>query len=309
MTYPPPGYGYYEPPGPPPGPPAPPQYGYLVPASPMYGAPDPLVTPPQEGFSGWFSRVFATLGRSWRSLVLISWVTYGVPVAVLIALYRAGSGRLFVKAPLGSAQPFTVDTGQLESLLGILGVGAIVIAFATAVAQGATVWAMTREAAGQPRSLGGALGYGLRNSLRLFGWSLLYGLMIVAGSCACLIPGLYFALAGCLYVPVALYRRRLNPIGTSFTLVNRNFGAALGRMALLVVMLYGVQLVLTIPVQVVSAQASTAVAIVVAVAMQFVTAPLTLVTTVGATLLFAELWNRQEPITVEHLHGAVVQPG
>jgi hypothetical protein len=210
-----------------------------------------------------------------------------------------------VPAPLDSGQPPTVDSTRLGTFFLIACVGAILIGFATAVAHAAAVWSVTSEAAGRPRSLGGALGYGLRNGFRLFGWSLLYGLLILAGTCACLIPGLYFVLAGCLYVPVALYRRGMNPIGTSLTLVNRNFGSALGRMILLIVMLYGVQLVLAVPVQLLNVQARPAVAIGLSFALQFVTAPLTLVTTVGAMLLFAELWNRQSPITIAHLDTAL----
>ena len=78
MTYPPSAYGNFGPPGPPPGAPLgppgmPPGYGYVVPMGPPPGVADPLVTPVHEGFSGWFSRLFAVLGRSWLSLLLISW--------------------------------------------------------------------------------------------------------------------------------------------------------------------------------------------------------------------------------------------
>lgn len=328
MTYPPSGYGNFGPPAPPPGPPLPPGlpygppgpplppgYGYVVPMGPPPGAADPLVTPVHEGFSGWFGRVFAVLGRSWLSLLLISWVTYSLPYAVLVAVLRTQTGHLLIPgSPITSANgqqvtSYTLDNGQLGTFVVILVVGLVVVGFASGVAHAATVWSITTEAAGRPRSLGGALGYGLRNGLRLFGWSLLYGLIVGVGICACVIPGLYFALAGCLYGPVALYRRGMNPIGTSFTLVNRNFGAALGRMALLTVMLYGVQLVLAIPVQVVSLQASPSVALGLAIALQFVTAPLTLLTTLGATLLFAEVWNRQSPITTAHLEAALAPAG
>ena len=334
MTYPPSGYGNFGPPGPPPGPPPgygnfgppgmpgmppgppmPPGYGYVVPMGPPPGAADPLVTPVHEGFSGWFSRVFAVLGRSWLSLLLISWVTYAVPYAVLVAVLRTQTGHLLIPgAPITNANgqqvtSYTFDNGKLGTLAVILVVGLIVVGFASGVADAATVWSITREAAGRPRSLGGALGYGLRNGPRLFGWSLLYGLIVGVGICACVIPGLYFALAGCLYAPVALYRRGMNPIGTSFSLVNRNFGAALGRMALLTVMLYGVQLVLAIPVQLASSQASSGVALGLTIALQFVTAPVTLVSTVGSTVLFAELWNRQSPITIAHLDAAVAPAG
>src|SRR5690242_18579088 len=65
-----------------------PQYGYQVPsyaypAQPPEAPQDPLVTAPGEGFSGWWSRLTRTVRRSWRSIVAISLLTYGVPLAVL----------------------------------------------------------------------------------------------------------------------------------------------------------------------------------------------------------------------------------
>jgi len=300
MTYPPPDDGYFGPAGPP----EPPQYGYLVPTQSPYGGADPLVTPVHEGFSGWFGRVFSVLRRSWRPLLLITVVTFVAPLGTLTAVIGVLGGRLIVPAPVGSGQQPTIDGNLLGTVLLIVAVGVVVAGFAVVVAHPAAVWTITRQAAGRPAPLGEALRYGLRNSPRLFGWGLLYGLLILVGTCACIIPGLYFALAGCLYIPVALYRRGLNPIGTSFTMVNRNFGAALGRMALLIVMIYAVQLVLAIPVQVVSVESRVA-GIVLSVAVQIVMAPLTLLPTIGSTLLFAELWNRQAPISVAHMDAAL----
>lgn len=300
MTYSPPDSGSFGPPGPP----VPPPYGYVVPVS-QYGAADPLVTSVAEGFSGWFNRVFAVLRRSWRSLLLISWITFVAPVAVLAVVVVVVFGRLVVLPAPGSTQSPTFDSALLWTLIPIVCVGVIVYGFATCVAQAAAVWSITREAAGQPASLGAALGYGLRNGVRLFGWGLLYGLLVLVGTCACFVPGLYFALAGCLYIPVALYRRGMSPIGTSFSLVNRNFGAALGRMALLLLILYGVQATVAGPLQVLSIGAKPAVAIALFAVQQILTAPLALVPTVGASLLFAELWNRQSPITVADLDAAL----
>ncbi len=300
MTYSPPDSGRFGPPGPP----VPPPYGYVVPVS-QYGAPDPLVTSVTEGFSGWFNRVFAVLRRNWRSLLLISWTTFVAPIAVLAIVVVVVFGRLVVLPEPGSSQSPTFDSALLGTVILIGCAGAAIAGFATCVAQAATVWSITREAAGQPGSIGAALGYGLRNGFRLFGWGLLYGLLILAGTCACFFPGLYFALAGCLYVPVALYRRGMSPISTSFSLINRNFGASLGRMAVLLLILYGVQTTLAVPVQLLSFESRPVVAISLSVALQILTAPLALVPTVGSSLLFAELWNRQSPITVADLDAAL----
>jgi len=288
-----------------PGPTPPPAFGYLVPApAPHWLGADPLVTAPAEGFSGWFNRLFSVLRRSWKSILLISWTTYAVPAVALVAVLGLATNSLIELPPAGSSQSPSFDT----SLLGVFIVagiaGFIVVGYLTSAAQAAVVWTVTRQAAGQPAPLGAALKYGLRNGIRLWGWSLLYALIIGAGTCACILPGLYLALAGCLYIPVALYRRGLGPISTSFSLVNKNFGAALGRMALLLLMVYGVQLVFSVPIRLATA-GSTTLGVVLSAAVALVTAPLALVLTTGSVLLFAELWARRAPTTTADLDAAL----
>jgi hypothetical protein len=76
------------------------------------------------------------------------------------------------------------------------------------------------------------LGYGVRRAPGLWLWSLLSGLIVLAGFCFCLLPGIYFAFALSLVGPVFLFERR-NPIGRSFGLFHNRFGMVLGRLALL----------------------------------------------------------------------------
>ncbi len=301
MTIPPPDFGTYGQPGPP----SPPQYGYLVPVPPPgHGQGDPLVTGVAEGFGGWFNRLFGVLRRSWKSLLLISWVTFGVPIAAFVTVVGIALGRLVVVSPPGSGQSPTFDTAAAGSFLLVVIVGALLLGYLTSASQAAAVWTVTRQAVGRPAPLGSALVYGLRHGLRLFGWSIAYGLIVGVGFVACILPGLYFALAGCLYVPVALYRRGMSPIGTSFSLINKSFWGSLGRMALLLVMVYGVQIVLGVPVQLVSAQ-SHALGVALSVVLQVLTAPLVLVLNVGAVLLFAELWNKRAPTSAGELDAAL----
>ncbi len=292
-----------DPPTPEPGDTDAPAYGYQVPPL-AYGATDdPLVTSLAEGFNGWFRRLFATLRRSWKSLVLISLTTYALPVAVVSGFLALASQNLVV-APNGGTTRASIDVGVFGTVL-LAGLGSVVVtSFLTSVANAAAVWSVTREAAGQPAPLGSALGFGFRKGVRLWGWSLLYSLMVLAGVCACVLPGLYFALAGCLYVPLALYIRGSNPIGLSFSIVNKHLWPALGRMALLVLMVYGVELALSIPVQVIRASSATA-GLVASLAVQVVTAPLALALTLGSVLLFAELWARHVPTTTANLDAAL----
>jgi hypothetical protein len=282
-----------------------PAYGYEVPPL-AYGAPDdPLVTPATEGFNGWYRRLFATLRRSWRSLVLISLTTYAGPVAAVSVLLSLASRDMVVTVPAADGTTRTsLDTGVL-GVLALGGLGAILVtSLLTSVGNAAAVWSLTREAAGRAAPLGGALAFGIREGFRLWGWSLLYTLIVLVGICACVLPGLYFALAGSLYIPLTLYVRSGNPIGLSFALVNRNLGAALGRMVLLVLMVYGVELALSIPLGFVRAASPTA-GLVAELAVQVVTAPLALVLTLGSVLLFAELWAKQVATTTGNLDAAL----
>jgi hypothetical protein len=286
----------------------PPAYGYLVPnpTAPV-GWPmihDPLVTGPNEGVSGFFNRLFAIVRRSWKPLLLIPWATFAGPLVVLVVAAGLTANHIVVLPPVGSTARPTFDGSLLVTLIVILIPCAIVIGFLTSAAQAAAVWAVTRQAAGRPAPLGAALKFGLRNGVRLWGWSLLYGLMIGVGTCACVIPGLYLALAGCLYIPLALYRRDLSPLTTSFSLVHRNFGTALGRMLLVVLLVYGVSAVISAPVQIVSLTSRT-LSVVLAGLLELVTAPLTLLIAVATVLLFAELWAKQQPTTTADLDAAL----
>lgn len=88
-----------------------------------------------------------------------------------------------------------------------------------------------RQALGQQVRLGAALRYGLRRALGLWAWTLLSTLIITAGMCACLLPGIYFAFALSLAGPVFLFERS-NPIGRSFRMFHARLGLVLGRVAL-----------------------------------------------------------------------------
>jgi hypothetical protein len=283
-----------------------PAQGYQVPGA-YYlqpGAPDPLVTGPTEGFNGWWYRLRTTIGRSAKSLVLITLCTIGLPSAVLSAVSGVYSNRLLIPGDPATNVPPQINHDALGGFFIIALVAFIVLGFLSAVAYGAAIWAVTREAAGELAPLGAALGYGLRNSARIWGWTLLYSLMVAAGVCACILPGLYLALAGCLFIPIALYERGTSPISASFSLVNRNFGASLGRMILVGLLYYAVQIVIAIPVAVARA-ASPAAGLVVSLILELVTSPVVLIVPVAAVILFAELNAKLRPLTTPDLLAAL----
>jgi hypothetical protein len=282
----------------------PPPSGYAVPTH-LYSTDDPLVPRPVEGFSGWIGRVANLVRQHWRRLLAIAALTYGIPLAAAILLVSLAHPGFTVVRHSDGTITTDADGGSLGLLVVILVGAAVVIGYLTGAANAAVVWNVTRQAAGEPAPFGAALGYGFANGVRLWGWSLLYGLTVLAGTCACVIPGLYCALAGCLYAPIAVYERRA-AISTSFRMVNRNFGAALGRMALLLVLVYGMQFVLNLP-GVVATAANPAAGAVVSALGYLLGAPLPLVLTLGTVVLYAELRARREPVTAAGLNAELVR--
>jgi hypothetical protein len=225
------GYGY------------PPGYPGYRPGDSLLGGPghyppdpnDPLVTMVGQGFAGWFGRLRAVLARGWRSmlaLVVIGWlVPGGLAIGAFVAVFAStsGTGRLDVPGPAIAAAVIVAACAM------------IVLQTAVLVA---IIWTVTKQAYGGPAPLSGALGYGFRRALPVIGWQFLAGLLTVAGLCACVLPGLYVMVATSLLVPIVVFERGAgNPISGSFRLVNRNFGAVLGRAAVLYAPLFVVQII------------------------------------------------------------------
>lgn len=260
---------------------------------------DPLVTPPGEGFPGWFRRLVEVGRRSWRSILAVSLLSYGIPLAVLGSLTRTAGSRVVVT----TGDAVRVNGSRMGPFIVIVLLLVIVAGYLFGVGQAGVVYCVTREAAGHRVPLGEALRYGARQGLRLWGWSLLYGLMVTAGLCACLLPGLYLALAGCLYVPIALYQPGFNPISFSFTMVNRGFVPALGRMALVLGALWVVDFVVSLPAAVLGT-GSTAGQAVSAIG-DLVVSPLGAAVTVATVLLYAELRARTRPTGTPELVAAL----
>ncbi|WP_229401025.1 hypothetical protein [Micromonospora okii] len=232
-SWPPPGHAApWPPPGqrgswPPPG-----QAGSWVP--PGYDAGDPLVTLPGEGLSGWLSRCTGALRRGWRVLVPILALTQALPALALmlaiVPLYPVLP--LEPETPGGPPPPlpdgFLTDIGVF--LAAAAGLGCL-LTFFQSVGWAAGTWALTRRAAGEPASVGAALAYGLRRAPALWGWTLLYGLLVAIGFVLCYLPGLYVMAALSLFGPVLLFER-VAPLGRARHLFHARLGPVLGRIAL-----------------------------------------------------------------------------
>ncbi|MBM0229540.1 hypothetical protein, partial [Micromonospora sp. ATA51] len=215
-----------------------------------YDPQDPLVTPPGAGVAGWFQRGAGALRRSWRVLLPIMLITQGLPgIAItLFALPFYPHPTLTVTAPGEPPAPFPAD--YFRELLVFFGVALVVGVFALAVqcvGWAAGTWAVTRQAAGEPVTVGGALRYGLRRAPALWGWMLLVFAMVLVGTIFCYLPGIYLMCALSLAGPVLLFER-VNPIARSFKIFHARLGQVLGRV-LLVGLLATISSMVAVPVQ------------------------------------------------------------
>ncbi|QLQ38176.1 hypothetical protein [Micromonospora robiginosa] len=227
-----------------------PMPGATYPALPVPGGPpgwypglvpnDPLVTLPHEGVGGWFARCVGAVRRGWRQLLPIMLLTQVVPAAVISVL----SLFLVPSEPMGTGPdgaPVLPD-GYLEQMLAFYGVvllAALVFSPLQALGWGAGTWVVARQAAGEPAGVGGALRYGLRRALGLWGWTIVVSLLITVGACLCLLPGIYAGFAVALFGPVHLFERQ-DPLGRAWRMFHRRFGMVLGRVALVVCALLAV---------------------------------------------------------------------
>jgi hypothetical protein len=215
----------------------PPTYGQYVPPF-RPGGYDPLVPAPGSRFEGWWMLVVATFKRSARTLIMIFLLTSALP-SLVVAVAGSATGAALALNPL----TINEETGGISwnegVIAGFLAAGVVFIfvtTFLNALGWGAGIYAVVQAAAGQPVSLAAAFRAGFRRVLPMWGWSLLCVLIIGVGTVLCVVPGLYFGLALSLFGFAVMFERGTSPIARSFRLVNNNFGAAIGRVALLVAM-------------------------------------------------------------------------
>ncbi|MGC5019913.1 hypothetical protein [Micromonospora sp. DT47] len=190
---------------------------------------DPLVNPPYAGVNGWTSRCLGALRRGWRILLPLMLLTQAVPAAV-VSLLSLGLGPSEETLPADGSLPDGY-LAEFAAYGSAVLVASLLLGFAQSLGWAAGTWVVARQAAGEPADLGGALRYGLRRALGLWGWSLLITAIVTVGFCFCLLPGVYLAFALALAGPVYLFERQ-NPIGRSFRFFHDRLGLVLGRVAL-----------------------------------------------------------------------------
>jgi hypothetical protein len=273
-----------------------------------------LVTPPEAGLNGWYERVVLSIRRSWRTAAVILGLTHALPTAAFSALalaYIGTPGGAFGLEPLTPAES-AAFRDQLIDFVGIWLLAGVALAFVQAVGWAAATWALTREAAGQAAPIGQAFAYGIRRAPGLWGWSLLSWLIVGAGLCACVLPGAYLLVGLALVGPAYLFERGSNPIARSFSLLHANFRPVLGRVAIVIAVLIGGQVVASTVENLglailgaTDATVLTMVGVVVAVIGAAITLPFAIVQLVGLVATYAEQAGRVYPTSTPQLLAAL----
>lgn len=290
-----------------------PGYSY-APLGPGYLDPnDPLVPPPGAGLDGWFTRVVGAVRRNWPILLPIVIITQLVPalvldVAALGPAFDPSAGLVPTPDPHPAANPFDeiYGGGKLLALVGLLFGGVVVLSLLQSAGTAAGTWAIARQAVGEPVRLGTALRYGLRRALGLWGWSLLSGLLIMAGVCACFLPGIYLAFALSMVGPVFLFERS-NPMGRSFQMFHARLGMMLGRLSLIAAAIVGVGVVIGLAQEVARVALGAEVVgfsvatVTSTVAGDLLSLPIYVVLLVGLLITYAEQRGQEAPVNAARL--------
>lgn len=293
--------------------------GYAAPAYPGGAAPmginDPLVLPAGASYSQWLAKVQEVAKRSWKSALIIAGVGIAVPQAAVSLISNvAGWGAGFSLLNFGS---LTAAIGSLFLGLLISLVASIAGCWVAAAGWAGGVFALVHEANGQKVSVGQAFGYGFKRATALFPWTVLAGAMFTIGRSCLFVPGVYFAYACAFFGFVAIFERGQNPIGRSFGLTHNGttIGATLGRVGTL----FGVYFLYTFIVGLIFGAIGLAVAVgiggrggvgafgydlgfgIFQAIAALLSAPALAVLLIGLLPTYAELRNRETPISSPQL--------
>ncbi|MET8153307.1 hypothetical protein ACIBSW_19355 [Actinoplanes sp. NPDC049668] len=217
-----------EPPGWPQGYPPAGQPAYPGPATPRFDPADPLVS---ADFAGWWRRGFAVVRRGWQPLLLIQ--VYALVAALALMIPAQILFNL-------STRDATVDSTAIASA--VYGLAAVLVALIYSIATLAAVRLVVTVATGGQAHVGPAVRAVLPRVLPMIGWSLLAGLVIFAGLCACVVPGLYLGAVFVVLPAVVLFEPG-EAISRCFRLFHNDFGAAVARTATIVGLLFGITLI------------------------------------------------------------------
>lgn len=190
---------------------------------------DPLIS---DDLTGWVQRAVALVRGYWRPLLTIQLVGAAVALVVRVpaAVARtAATTGLPAINPIDSPAARDLARRALPGLgVGFAGtlVGSLVLGLALLAGMRLLVVAVT----GGPVSVRDALRDTVGRLPPLAGWSSLAGLLVLAGICACVLPGLYLATVFSVLPAVVLFERG-GVIVRCFRLFHADAGTALARVA------------------------------------------------------------------------------
>lgn len=228
-----------------------PTSGFAVPPAAMApyaggGGADPLV-PASPSFSDWFAKAREIGQRSWKSILFIVAIGIAAPRAIIALIQGALNVGNYINATeVTRVGSIFADFGAI--VLGILVsiVLAILALFIAAAGWAGGAWAIVNEAAGQKVTVGDAFKYGSKKALGLGLWTIVVGVMVLIGFCLCFVPAIYLSFALSMFGFVAVFERGQNPIARSFKLTHADFGPTLGKYAVVGVIAFVYNLIVSI---------------------------------------------------------------
>lgn len=212
---------------------------------------DPLV--PRD-FNEWTLNIYGIFKRSGSRIAAMAAVWAVIPV--IGGVWTSGglleySERFNTILPAGQttvtpeqSDRFWDAFAELMGFAALTMLVSLVLAYFTAAGWAAATRLAVTDAAGRPMAFGEALAYGARKGLTLWGWYLLVAVCVFVGTCLCVLPGLYLAVAFALIAPVTILEGGGAAMARSFRLVHARFGKMLGRIVLSFVGAFVVGLVL-----------------------------------------------------------------
>jgi len=167
----------------------------------------------------------------------------------------------------------------------VIAVGLVVNLAAMAVAQGASVYVVIRDAAGRPAAAGEVAHFVAPRVPALIGWTMLSWLLTGMGAFLLFVPAVYLGVVffAALYGVVMVERKG---IGRCFELVHQRFWRTVGRMLLLLVFALTYTVVVIMVLGVVPGGPET---VVFSFLNQLLLAPLMMVLAAAAVVTYAEL--------------------
>ena len=145
-------------------------------------------------------QTFGVLKRNIATFSILGVVLAGIPTA-LVAFVQFGMMRSQVGAITSGTFDFTLGNIAGASF------GGVAALVATAILQGALIYATVQDLNGQRPSVGASLATGLRNFLPLLAVTLLFVLAVAFGMILLIVPGIMIACAWCVAVPALVADR------------------------------------------------------------------------------------------------------